>query len=219
MRTLFVASMTGLVTACGGAGSPGRVVVEATATVELRTVEGDHWVLYADNGRHYLPRPDLPEALRVEGARVDVKLVERPDVVTAMPGIVADIARIEAHSCIGFLCGAAPPITVSVSDATSPSFVVRGVAIENLEAPPPAPPFWPARAACSEGTERADQVLRSSSCTIDGPAPGTYSFDVGAPGLQTEHVVVDVPAAPHVPGLCCQLGFLVRSLEVELAPP
>lgn len=201
-----------LLAACGGDRAAVQLpeqAVEVRATVRFSVVEGNHWFLRAENGRDYLPRPDLPDELKVEGARVDVVLVERPEVVSIAPGLVADIIRIEPASC-EHTCGAQPPpITLTVTSGATGG-AVEGVGIQNLTGPPPVSPYPEPSASCAAG-------VLFSSCTVSGGI-GAYAFDVTAPGFRTVHLEVLVPAWTYVPGVCCQPDYEWQERAVVLEP-
>jgi len=208
-RALLAASLLFLACADPSAGGQSDVV-QTLAWVVFSDAEGGHWVLDADNGRTYSPRPALPPGLQVDGARVEVSLVERPDLFTLAPGMVADILHVAPFGCDGVRCGPQPPpVSVTVTSAAT-SLPVPGVTIENLVGPPPAAPYGPASASCG-----STGLL--SVCFIHGGL-GAYAFDVAAPGYQAVHVELAVPAWTPIPGLCCQADWQAQDLAVALTP-
>jgi hypothetical protein len=116
-------------------------------------------------------------------------------------------------ACAGVFCGASPPeITLHVVDAVTSS-AIQGVAITNVVRPPPTTgEAFPTDAFCSEGIAPPAYT----SCDVYGPGPGTYELDLGAPGYQTRHLVIDVPASDTPPDACCGLSYVPRTIDVTL---
>jgi hypothetical protein len=197
--------------ACGAENTPDGTVIATTGTVERTELEGGAWLIAADSGTLYEPR-NLPEAFMVIGARVEVRLIERRNIGGVPgPGVAADILEITEASCEGVVCGVpSPPVTLHVS-GDGASSAVEGVTLTNLSVPASPPGSGGLTFGCHPGAAGA-------TCFVDAIAPGTYTFDVTAPGYQTAHVTVGVPVRQHVLGVCCESPWEPQTVEVQLVP-
>jgi len=210
--------VVGLVLLAACEQEPADSIVETNAEVQFVDVEGGVWVLRAfkgtfdpsNAGERYNPR-NLPEQYQLVGARLTVRLRILRDVATTdMVGTPVEILQAEPWAC-GATCGMpGPPITLWVT-GPDPAVGIEGVALENLEGPPP-------RAGFDAVSSRCWSIASPSGCEIWGPAPGAYSFDLTGAGHQPRRLDVVVPEVIILPGACCPLGWKPQILDVTMTP-
>jgi hypothetical protein len=102
MTRPLLASLLVLV-ACG-AGDRRESVITTAGTIEFQDVEGGAWLVRTAEGTAYRPL-NLPAEFERVGARVEVRLVERRDVVgIPLPGVPADLLGISLLPPVAAVC-------------------------------------------------------------------------------------------------------------------
>jgi hypothetical protein len=187
MTRSLLASLLVLV-ACG-AGDRRESVITTTGTIEFQDVEGGAWLVRTVEGTAYRPL-NLPAEFEQVGARVQVRLVERKDVVgVPLPGLPADLLSISMLPPVATAC-AWPAAADTYQDGTGcqprPTF-------ENCEQTiTPAGPTTKCSEACSPD-EFALECRGAFMASTPAPAPDSV--------LRCR--VYPIPTPPDVTFYCC----------------
>lgn len=191
MRIWPVAFFVALAVGCGGGHERGDVIT-TTGTIEFQPIEGGAWLIRADTGALYNPL-NLPDAYKQVGARVQVSLIERPDLMgIPLPGVRADIVRISvlAAATTGGSQVCDPPPGADTSGA-------NGIGCA------PMPVFRSCEQTITPGgtTETCTDVCPM----IDYPLAcrGTMAATVPAPDQSLGCSVVPMPTPPNETFYCC----------------
>ena len=101
------------------------------------------------------------------------------------------------NNCDTVECGACPPpLNLKVTSSS-------GGAVENVTV-----------ANGASGTCSVDGD--ATSCVLNATGPGTWEFDLQAPGFQTTHVKQTVDAVPATG--CCSCGYDAKLVDVTMQP-
>lgn len=184
MSIRLLACVAALAAGCGQGSAPAKVV-STTGTIEFQDLEGGAWLIRTDDGALYAPI-NLADSLKQAGARVQVTLIERPDLAgIPLPGVRAEIVSISilGGAAGGRACDPPAAATSGAGDAGCSPLPTFQICEQSDTA-----------GRCADACPATDYPLRCQGSTPSGiPSPD--------PALRCR--VIPVPTPATVAFHCC----------------
>jgi len=189
--------------------------VEVIGTVRWHPVGTGFWGIDTVGGDVYDPLSPLEQQWQRPGLPVRALVRPRSDLVALHFASRVEVLRLDQISCEAFPCpGAAAAVRLAIwgiqGETSSP---LPDGTLANIQAPSSTSASFFCETAPVSPTGPATRT-----CSILADAAGVYEADVIAPGFQSQHVRIEVPARPVASYECCAVHYVPVAERIDLAP-